>query len=165
MSSDWVTLGIVRRAHGVRGDVVVDAFGVQAERFEIARRVFLSDDAGRSREAEVERARDHGGQVVVKLGGVDDRSAAEALRNWELRVPISERLPLGADEFYNSDLLGCDVVGVGVVQDVVDYGAGPLLIVDDHGKELMIPFVKGIWKEVDLAAKRIVVELPEGLRD
>lgn len=144
--------------------------GVQAGRFEIAGRVVLFDQERKMREASVERAWDNGAEVVVKLGGIDDRNAAESVAGFELRIPISERLPLGENEFYHSDLVGCEVVAkdgtvIGPVLDVVDYGAGPLLEVDDHGKELLIPFAKGIWREVDLAARRIAVEVPEGLRD
>lgn len=148
----------------------MEPLGIQAARFELAGRVILFDQERNVREARIERAWDNGADVVVKLGGIDDRTAAEALAGFELRIPISERLPLGENEFYHSDLIGCEVVGkdgavIGPVLDVVDFGAGPLLEVDDHGKELLIPFAKGIWREVDLASHRIAVEVPEGLRD
>lgn len=167
--ADWVTLGVALRARGLKGEVVVEPFGAQAERFRIAKRVFLAEGDRVVREAAVEQAWDHQREVIVKLEGVDDRDAADAIRNWELRIPMSERLPLGEDEFYHSDLIGCEVIDHGVligpVKNVVDYGAGPLLDVDDRGRELLIPFVKGIWKVVDLAARRIEMELPEGLRE
>ena len=149
----------------------MESFASPPERFLSTGRVFLAEpDEEPVRTAEVERAWSHDGQVVLKLAGVDDRDAADALKNFEVLIPLSERPALPEGEYYHSDLLGCQVVEtngepIGEVRDVVDYGAGPLLVLEDRGKELMIPFVKGIWTEVDLAARRITVALPEGLRD
>jgi 16S rRNA processing protein RimM len=173
-ASDWVKLAEVLRARGIKGEVVVDAYGAGPDRFEQAGRVFVSaaGSDGLGLEAAIERAWDHNGEVVLKLAGVDDRNRADELKGFELRIPIEERLPLGEDEFYFADLVGCQVFdaksgaeAIGPVVDVVKFGAGPLLVVEDHGKELMIPFIKGIWTRVDLAGRRIEVELPEGLRE
>ena len=117
---------------------------------------------------EVEELWEHKGRPVVKLAGVDSISAAEALEGCEIRIPKAERPAAPEDEYYHDDLVGCVVVDaetgneLGEVNAWRDFGGGGILEV--NGK-LMIPFAKSICVEIDVAAKRIRVKLPEGLLD
>lgn len=95
-------------------------------------------------------------------------SDAEPWRGAEVRIPRAERLELDPGEFYLSDLVGCEVVergtgqSLGVVTGWNDGGSSGLLEV---GPDLLIPFVRSICVGIDIAARRIEVELPEGLKD
>ena len=117
---------------------------------------------------EVEELWEHKGRPVVKLGGIDSITAAEALEGCEIRIPKAERAAPPEDEYYHDDLVGCLVVDsetgkeFGTVTAWRDYGGGGVLEVDDR---LMIPFARSICVEIDVAAKRIGVKLPEGLLD
>lgn len=118
-------------------------------------------------QVEVESAWEHNGQLVLKFRGFDTRTDAERIQGFELRIPLADRPPVPAGEYYLSDLIGCEVVerdgnSLGRVTEWQDIGTG-LLVVGDE--DLMIPFVRSFCVEIDLAARRIVVELPEGLRD
>lgn len=119
----------------------------------------------------VERVWQHSDRLVFKFQGVDTRNEAEALDGMEVCVPLEERPPLGQDEFYLSDFADFEVVDtagsrIGRVTGWQDYGASPLLQVEGAaGSEFLIPFVKGIWREVDLAGRKIVMDPPEGLLD
>jgi 16S rRNA processing protein RimM len=110
----------------------------------------------------------HNGTLIFKFRGVDTISDAETLAGAEVRVPMSQRAPLEAGEFFQSDLVGCQVVdrstgeSLGRVSGWEDSG-GPGLLVVEGG--LLIPFARAICVEIDLEAKRIAVELPEGLKD
>jgi len=106
--------------------------------------------------------------MLLKFEGVDSIEDAEPWRGAEVRIPWGERLQLDAGEFFLSDLVGCQVVErgtgqpLGVVTAWQEGGAGGVLLV---GKDLLIPFARSICVVIDTAARRIEVELPEGLRD
>jgi 16S rRNA processing protein RimM len=110
----------------------------------------------------------HNGTLIFKFQGVDSISDAEPLAGAEVRVPMSERAPLEPGEFFQSDLVGCEVVdrrtgeSLGRVSGWEDAGGAGLLVVEGS---LLIPFARAICVEIHPEAKRIAVELPEGLKD
>jgi 16S rRNA processing protein RimM len=99
---------------------------------------------------------------------VDSISEAERLVGAEVRIPIAERTPLEPGEFFQSELMGCEVIdrrtgeSLGRVEGWEDSGGAGLLAVEGG---LLIPFARSICVEIEPAARRIVVELPEGLKD
>ena len=117
----------------------------------------------------VEELWPHKGRVILKFAGVDSISEAEALVGCELQVPREERAPLEPGWTYISELVGCAVYDggreIGRVSDV-RFGAGeaPLLVLQGD-KEYEIPFAQAYLVKVDPAAKRIEMQLPEGLLD
>ncbi len=170
----WVTLARLARAWGRRGELIADSLTSGAERFNGVKEVFLfgtESAGGMPRPIGIESVWDHRGRLVFKFQGVDSIDQAEALQGLDVRLPRSERAPLADGEFYQSDLIGCEVVErsngerVGVVVDWVDNGGPQLLEVQGEGKPLLIPFVKAICVEIDVPGRRIAVELPEGLKD
>lgn len=121
---------------------------------------------------EIERIWRHKNALIFKFAGVDSISAAEALEGANVCIPKDERAALPEGEYYQSDLIGCQVLDaatgrlVGVVTDWQEYGGPPLLEVKgEDGKEVLIPFAKAICREIDPAGRRILVELPEGLEE
>lgn len=119
---------------------------------------------------EVERVWKHGERLVFKFHGIDSIGEAEKLAGADICIPREDRPELPDGEYYQTDLIGCTVVerGGGVLGTVAgwqEYGGAPLLELNSEGKELLIPFAKSICIEIDPVGKRIVVELPEGLKD
>ena len=123
------------------------------------------------RALEVENAWWHGERLILKFRGVDSMSDAEELAGADVEIPAEERTALDADEYFLSDLVGCALIdqktgqSLGVVDGWTETG-GPLLLTvkaEGSGEELMIPFARAICREIDVAAKRIVADLPEGL--
>jgi 16S rRNA processing protein RimM len=118
---------------------------------------------------EIERIWTHGDHVVFKFKGVDTISDAERLAGSEVTIPMEQRAPVPEGEYYQSDLLGCDVVdqsgrSLGTVSGWKETGGVPLLeIRTQAGKELLIPFAKAMLANIDLEHRRIDVNLPEGL--
>lgn len=153
-------------AHGVRGEVRLFAF--------TAAPAAIADygpfETAGGRVVEIVALRPAKDCFVARLKGVDDRNAAEALRNAELYVP-RERLPAPAadDEFYHADLIGLSVVdrdgaALGTVVAVHNFGAGDILEVklDARRSTVMLPFDATVVPHVDVAGGRVTVELPEG---
>lgn len=120
---------------------------------------------------EVENVWMHRDQLIIKFKGVDTISDAERLAGAEVSIPFDQRAELAEGEYYQSDLIGCQVVdgaghALGVVQGWQETGAAPLLeLRTPEGKELLIPFANAICVKIDVAAKRIEVSLPDGLED
>jgi 16S rRNA processing protein RimM len=90
---------------------------------------------------------------VIKLRGVDSIGEAEKLKGAELRIPISDVEPLETGSFYTFELKGCRVY------------SGDEFLVDREATEILIPFAEAYLKKIDIAGRRIDVDLPEGLRD
>jgi len=166
----WVTVARLGRAWGIHGELAAVALTSKPERFQKLEQVFLFRDGraldpGRFR---VESVREHLRVWLFKLQGVDTMSQAELLEHAEVRIPKAERLALDESEHYLSDLMGCEVRDsgtgelVGMVTGWEDAGGAGLLEV---GGELLIPFARSICVEIDTTAKRILVNLPEGLKD
>jgi 16S rRNA processing protein RimM len=143
------------------------------ERFEQRRKLYAWNGGSDRRELRVENHWPHKGGMVFKFEGVDSIEAAEKLVRAEIQIPLNERAELEVGACYISELLGCMVIAdaadgqveLGRIADV-NFGAGaaPLLIVNDaRGKEFMVPFVEGFLRKLDLPAKRIEMQLPEGM--
>ncbi len=155
------------RPRGLRGELVADPAGLTAAGIRALPALFL-DPPGTP--VTLEAVRDHQERLLIKLRGVDSPEAAEALRGAVLSVD-REHLPETEEgEYYFGDLMGCTVIDsrngqpIGVVANCVRYGGPVLLEVDLPGKPpVLIPFVNAICHTVDLEAKRILAELPEGL--
>ncbi len=167
MSQEWVTVAVLGRPRGNRGEVTAESFSSRPERFARLKEVRLAGAETAMRE--VEEVWEHRGVLVFKFRGVDSISDAGKLRDAEVQVPLSERVELDPGEYFHSDLIGCEVRErasgrlVGRVTDFEEYGGPPLLEVD-RGR-LLIPFVKAICVDIRPETKQIQVDLPEGLED
>ena len=172
----WVWLARIRHTQGRKGEVFADILTDFPEKFADRRRLWLLAESASSAPREVELIHHwlHKGGVVLHFSGVDSISAAETLRSLIVAIPLAERAPLGEDEVYVADLIGCtlfDVAGeapvpIGEIEDV-DRSAGPvaLLVVRGLAGEVLIPFAKSYLRKLDLEAKRVEMALPEGLAD
>jgi 16S rRNA processing protein RimM len=161
-----IQLGVIGRAHGVRGLVKVTSH--TADPADLTAYGPLSDAEGRlltlrwkaDGVAEVARIVDG---VAVK---VTDRAAAEKLTNTRLFVDRSALPPADDDEYYLTDLIGLPVVdpagqALGTVSVVHDYGAGASLEVIGTGATLIVPFTAACVPTVDIAGGRVVVVPPD----
>jgi 16S rRNA processing protein RimM len=180
----WVWLAVIRRPQGRKGEVYADILTDFPEKFADRRRLWLvagepgiKAPAGRPAipfEVELSAHWLHKGGIVLHFAGIDSISAAETLAGLAVAVPVEQRVPLGEDEVYIGDLIGCllfDVAGpeprqVGEIEDV-NRAAGPvaLLVVKGESGEVLIPFAKSYIRRIDIAARRVEMALPEGLVD
>ncbi len=161
----WVTIAVLGKTRGNRGEITAVSFSSKPERFQSLTEVFLF---GTGQRFEVETTWFHMGTLVFKFRGVDYIADAEQLYGAEVRVPAEQRVPLDENEFFQSDLVGCEVYDsingerLGKVTGWEDAGGHGLLVINGS---LLVPFSRSICKQIDPAARRIAVELPEGLKD
>ena len=170
--SDRIALGVIRKAHGVRGEASVEPWTDTMDRFAGLDRVTLvSPDEKQTRDARIEAAREHSGRVLVKFEGIDTPEDLRDLQNWTIEIPQSQARALEEGEYFLHDLVGMRVVDAngherGVVADAFEGGGGVLLTVKPtSGKSFDIPFAAEICTSVDLATKTLTVTLPEGIED
>jgi 16S rRNA processing protein RimM len=170
MNPDKVVLAEIMRTRGVRGEVVARSLTDVPGRLERLKRVHLELAEGSDLSLDITTAWKHRDEWVLKFSGIDSCEVAERLRGADVWVPYAERGQLEAGSFFRSDLIGCTVIDaksgerVGLVEGWQEYGGPPLMEVSGDGRERLIPFV-GASCEVDLAARTIRAELPEGLLD
>jgi len=168
VSQEWVTIALLGKTRGNRGEITAFPLSSKLERFESLKEVFLF---GTGERREVESTWFHNGTLIFKFQGVDSISDAELLAGVEVRVPASERVRLEEGEFFQDDLIGCDVIdkrtgeSIGPVTAWDDGGGSGLLVVGKGDDALLIPFTRSICVEINPAARRITVDLPEGLKD
>lgn len=167
---DRIALGIIRKAHGVRGEASVEPWTDSFERFEEIRAVKLvSPDEQHVRDATIESARAHGDRALIKFREIGSPEEIQSLQHWTIEIPESEARARGVDEYFLHDLIGLRLVDRsgkerGEVIDAYEGGGGVLLNVKrPDGKEYEVPFAATICTEIDIAARKMVVELPEGI--
>lgn len=155
-----IALAAVAGAHGVKGELRLKLFTDSIDNVSRHEALYI---AGVKRR--LLAVRDSGKMAVARFEGVDDRSAAEALRGALVEIDRSALPPLEEGEYYHSDLIGLEALDrdgnrVGTVASVENYGAGDLLEIElPDGKTSLIPFKAGI---ADLVDGRIIVD-PEFL--
>jgi 16S rRNA processing protein RimM len=172
-----VIVGRVGRPHGIRGEVVI---GVRTDEPDLRFAVGAAVDAGPSADGDIlpgraalriGSARWHSGQLLVGFEGITDRTAAGELTGSWLSVDSSQLPATGdPDEFRDHELIGLSVrtaggEAVGVVDDVLHPGQDLLVVRRPGGEESLVPFVKAIVPEVDVAAGVLVIDPPPGLLD
>jgi 16S rRNA processing protein RimM len=170
-TENWTAIGRLWRTRGKRGELTGELDSDQPDREKKLTEVALEVN-GRRRIVQVEDTWRHGNTPIFKFQGMDSISEAEEWEGAEILVRESDLVLPGEDEYPHSALIGSEVLDgangnrIGVVKSIEEYGGPPTLkVAGAGGKEILIPFARAICKEIDVAAKVIRVELPEGLLD
>lgn len=169
--ADRIAVGVIRKAHGVRGEASVELWTDSPDRFlELTEVVLVSPDDRETRPIHVKSSREHGGRALVKFDGIESPEDLRPLQNWTIEIPESEARSLDKDEYFLHDLVGLTLVDAegnvrGIVRDTEEGGGGILLTIEGPRGRFDVPFAADICTEIDLEAKRIVVSLPAGLDD
>jgi len=168
--TDLLLVGRVARAHGNKGQVIVNPESDFAhDRFAVGTDVVI-EQGGRSTTRRIMAVRFHGRRPIIALDGVDTMNDAEALAGAELKMPGDALGALPANTFYRHDLVGCEVKdtaghAIGRVTGVEGPMEQSRLVIAGAKGEVLIPMAEGICVTVDTAAKTIIVDPPDGLMD
>ncbi|WP_409426568.1 ribosome maturation factor RimM [Mycobacterium sp. SMC-11] len=166
-----LTVGRVVKAHGIRGELVVDVRTDDPElRFAPGATLHARKSGAPQRDYVVEAARPHGARLLVRLVGVVDRDGADAVRGSVFVVDSAELPPITEpDTYYDHQLEGLRVRTVageeiGSVTEVLHTAAGELLAIKrTDGRELLVPFIAAFVPSVSLAEGTVLIEPPDGL--
>jgi len=178
-ADELAIVGRIRKAHGIRGELVVEPYTNEpAAVFAAGRRLFggtpdgrpLTTPAAAPVALTVNRATPHKDGWIVRVDELADRTAAEAWRERTLLAPLAELPPPGDDEVYLHDLVGLrvqrpDGTPVGAVVDYYEMPHGIMLEVRLDAREgtALVPYRPEIVTEVDTGARTLTIDPPEGL--
>lgn len=180
MTSDahpsYIVVGHISSLHGVHGELYVSSLTDSPdETFRPGRTLRVSDREGRRPDeffppVEIEEVRPYRRGFLVQFRGLERREEAEFLKGRYLVVPFDELAPRDEGEFFYHELLGARVVTrdgreLGTVREVFPLEPSHLLEVSDGRREYLIPLARDVVVEVDVEARRILVDPPEGLLD
>ena len=162
-----VLIGRIAGPKGIKGDVRIQSY-TEAPK-DVAAYGPVTDETG-TRTFKVRVVGEAKGQVIARLSGIEDRTAAEALKGMALYVAKSALPAPAPGEYYEADLIGLeartkDGAPFGKVVQVHDYGAGPSLEIAPvgGGAPVLVPFTAQAVPTVDIAAGRVEIDPPEGL--
>jgi len=168
---DLITVAHIVKTQGLRGEVVADLLTDFPDRFENLKSLTGVSSGGVRRSLQIERQWFHGNRIVFKFAGFDSIDEAKELVDYNLAIPAQDRVELPKDSFYEWELVGCrvEMIGeklVGEVKEIMRTGGVEILtVVDEAGREKLIPMASDIIVEIDLENKLIRIDPPEGLLD
>lgn len=166
-----IKIGKIVNAVALRGEVKVYHYSDYKERFEEIDNILL-EHKGRYEEYSIEGIRYQNEMVILKLKGVSDRNAAEALKERDVYITEADLRELPEDTFYVRDLIGCRALNaetggeIGEITDVLQNSAQDIYKIKlPNGKEALIPVVSEFVKEVDIEKKIVRIKLIPGFID
>jgi len=170
MQPKHLILGEVLRPHGVRGELRVRLLTDYPERIDKLESIYLGEDPnGKVTRYTVESMRMNQQYGLLKLKGIDDRTEAERYRQLLVMIDLKNAVPLEAGEFYLYELIGLEVHTesgdvLGTLTEVLETGANDVYVVKGpkYG-EVLVPVLPHTIIKTDIAAKQVIVRLPEGL--
>ncbi len=164
---EYVTVGYIRRAHGIGGCVRIESLTDNPTRFETLTEA-LVEIGGKRTLYHVEKCSAASKGWLVKFKGVDDRSEADKLKSGYLLIEAPKLPELEEGNYYLFDLIGMSVYTtsgelLGEITDVQQYPANDVYIIEGEKGKLLLPAIRDVVKNIDLQNNRMEVELLSGL--
>ena len=164
----YFEVGQIVNTFGIKGLVKVKPFTDDPERFEELKKVYICKKDNLI-EVEIEEVKYHKDMVLLKLKGIDDMNQAETLKGLYLKIDRKNAKKLPKDTYFIADLIGLDVYSdenelLGKLEDIYNTGANDIYVVKSElGKQLLLPSIPDVIKEIDLEKEKIIVHLLKGL--
>lgn len=169
-STEWATIGKIVAPFGIRGELKVLSLTDIPDRFVTLEAVYLTP--GYVSYA-IEGVRPYKGEdmLLLKLRGIDDATAADAVRNSTLCIPLSALPQLPPNSYYQHDIVGLQVFDlndtlIGVIDSIMPTGGNDVYIVKaPTNKQILIPAIKDVVKQIDLIRHVMYIDPIKGLLD
>lgn len=161
-------VGQVVNTFGIKGEVKVTPFTDDIRRFDELEKVYVKIK-GESKQYQIENVKYHKNMVLLKFKGIDKIEEAEKLRNAFLEIDREDAIPLEEGTYFIADLIGLKVYTdegniLGKVEDIYNTGGKDIYVVKDElGKQILLPGIDEVIKEVNLEDSKIIVHLIQGL--
>ena len=170
MAEDLLQVGVITSTHGIRGEVKVFPTTDDNNRFKKLKECFIEY----KNELIPVKAKDckfFKNMVILRFEGIDDINDVEKYKQCKLFVDREHAVPLEEDEYFMTDLIDMSVVtedgaSVGTLKEIIPTGANDVyVVIDEAGKELLLPAIKECILSVDMEQRKILVHLMKGLVD
>ena len=162
----YLSVGFLRRPHGVNGEIIMDLHTDFPERMKKGRKIFVGDD---HKPMTFENVRSHANGLLVKFKGVNTSDEAGMYRNQWVFIRQKDAPALPEGQFYKHELLGLNVIDekderLGELVEIIETGANDVYLVrDDLGKEILLPAIPSVILDLQPARGFVRVHLLEGL--
>ena len=165
----YLEIGQIVNTFGIKGMVKVKPFTDDINRFDRLEIIYIKNKKGK-KEYKIQEVKYHKQMVMLKLEGIENPEEAETLRGSYLLINRDKEEPLEEGTYYIVDLLGLEVFSdegelLGKVDDIFNTGSNDIYVVKDElGKQILLPGISEVIKDVDLEQGKITVHLIPGLR-
>ena len=164
----YLAVGLLRRPHGLRGDLLLEVYTDFPERLRPGTKIYVGDD---HQPLKITRRRPHNDGLLLGFEGISTPTEAGKYRATLAYVPAEDRPALPDGEYYHHQIIGLTVLAdtgqeLGVLTEIIETGANDVYVVKPaEGREILLPALKDVILDVDLAAKTMRVHLLPGLLD
>lgn len=168
MKQEYFEIGQIVNTFGIKGIVKVNPFTDDISQFEKLKSI-LVDKKSKLLEMQIEEVKYSKNQILLKLKGVDTIEEAEKYRNCYLKLPREKAKKLPPNTYFIADLIGLKVYTdegnlLGTLEDIYNSGASDIYVVKDElGKQILLPAIKDVIKQIDLEEEKVIVHLIKGL--
>jgi len=163
-------VGKIVNTHSLKGEVkVISSTDFEEERFKKGSKLLITRGNQLIREVVVQSYRNHKNFLLVKFEGIDSVEEAEKLKNLQIKIDSDEVGELEENEFYFHQIIGCEVFdendkNLGEIIDILTPGANDVWVIKgENGKEILIPYIEDVVKQIDITNKKVNIEVMEGL--
>ncbi len=162
----FLVVGMLRRPHGMRGEILMDILTDFPERLQAGKVVFVGED---HQEETIDKLREHGKALLISFKSYNTPEAVAELRNQWVFVRAEDLPALPEGEYYHHELIGLRVVDedgnpLGVVTHILDTGANDVYVIQpESGPEILIPAIDSVILNIDLRKAQIQVHILPGL--
>lgn len=164
---DYLTVGKITSAYGINGEVKIFPFTDHVDRFYDIDFAYISDDDELNK-YDIETVRLIKNIIIIKFKGINNRNDAEKLKGYFMKVVIEDSIELNENEYFIKDLINMRVFTdekkeLGVLVDVLKTGANDVYVIRTDERDILLPAIEDVIKEVNVKEKRMIVHLLEGL--
>ena len=163
-------VGKIVNTHSLKGEIkVISSTDFEEERFKKGSKLLITRGNQLIREVVVQSYRNHKNFLLVKFEGIDSVEEAEKLKNLQIKIDSDEVGELEENEFYFHEIIGCQVFdendrNLGEIIDILTPGANDVWVIKgEEGKEILIPYIEDVVKQIDITNKKVNIEVMEGL--
>jgi len=165
---DQVLIAQIVGVHGLKGTNKIRSYAESLSVFKSGCSIIVRQSSGQNKSLEIKWVKPHTGTALIKFHGINSRRQAEALVGAELFIPKQELPELEDDAHFWFDLIGMAVYTaeneyLGRLESIIETGSNDVYVVQGNHKEVLIPALESVVLNIDTKAKRMQVDLPEGL--
>ena len=165
---DFISIGIITKPHGIKGEVLVSSLTDNAEQFQKLKHVFLTQQDGTRTKISIQQVRQKNNQFIIKFSGIENRNQAETLQKILIEKRLEDGDVLSSDEYYLFDLIGLKVYTtdhqlLGRIKEVLTLPANDVYVVQGESTQFLIPAIRSVVKKVDLEKDIMLIEPIDGL--
>lgn len=165
---DWIPVGKITRTHGLKGELKFYPLFTDRDIHQHFSHVFLGEDEDSVRPMVLERVRSQGSRLIIKIKGCNSIDAAQEFVGQTLSVHRKDFKSLPEGEYYWFEIEGLQVYDEqgryhGAITEIIQTGSNDVYVVQDQGRELLLPMIDSVVKSIDLNQQKLVFHIIEGL--